>query len=37
MIVYNNRQQLTRLCNFQDNFVVLQINGNQGPAGYNTC
>ena len=33
MIVYNN-QQLTRLCSFQEDFVVLQSplrnNGNQG-------
>ena len=34
MIVYNNQQQLTRLCRFQEDFVVLQSplrnNGNQG-------
>ena len=34
MIVYNNQQQLTRLCSFQEDFVVLQSplqnNGNQG-------
>ena len=34
MIVYNNQQQLTRLCSFQENFVLLQSplrnNGNQG-------
>ena len=34
MIVYKNQQQLTRLCRFQEDFVVLQSplrnNGNQG-------
>ena len=34
MIVYNNQQQLTRLCSFQEYFVLLQSpprnNGNQG-------
>ena len=34
MIVYNNQQQLTRLCSFQEDFVLLQgplrNNGNQG-------
>ena len=34
MIVYNNQQQLTGLCSFQKNFVLLQSpprnNGNQG-------
>ena len=34
MIVYNNQQQFTRLCSFQEDFVLLQSplrnNGNQG-------
>ena len=34
MIVYNNQQQLTKLCSFQEDFVLLQSplrnNGNQG-------
>ena len=34
MIVYNYQQQLTRLCSFQEDFVLLQSplrnNGNQG-------
>ena len=34
MIVYNNQQQLTRLCSFQEDFALLQSpllnNGNQG-------
>ena len=34
MIVYNNQQLLTRLCSFQEDFVVLlsppRNNGNQG-------
>ena len=34
MIVYNNQQQLTKLCCFQEDFVVLQSplrnSGNQG-------
>ena len=34
MIVYNNQQQLTRLCSFQEESVLLQSpprnNGNQG-------
>ena len=33
MIVYNNQQQLTRFCNIQEDFVLLQSplrnNGNQ--------
>ena len=33
MLVYNNQQQLTRLCSFQEDFVLLQShprnNGNQ--------
>ena len=24
-IVYNNQQQLTRICSFQEDFVVLQV------------
>ena len=34
MVVYNNQQKLTRLCSFQEDFVLLQSplrnNGNQG-------
>ena len=34
MIVHNNQQQSTRLCSFQEDFVLLQSplrnNGNQG-------
>ena len=41
MIVNNNQQQLTRLCSFQEYFVVLQSplrnNGNQGQQANTQC
>ena len=41
MIVYNNQRQLTRLCSFQEDFVLLQSplrnNGNQGQHAIIPC